>query len=208
MMAQLAISETITTISEAEKRLGLSRAELADFFTEWVSSLPDISQTDQVNLETLWNRYLYHRSEGHLLESTVMLLLVSPLLTVAGFYDPPFRIKAEESVRLTVSDSEDVLQGRIDVLILLDRLWVMVLESKKTMLSVWSAVPQALAYLQANPELNRPTFGMLTNGDDILFIKIQDNHYAFSRVFSPLFSQSDLSLALQVLRRISRVVQF
>lgn len=207
MMAQLAISETITTISEAEKRFGLSRTELADFFSEWVSSLPEIFPNDQANLEILWNRYIYHRSEGHLLESTVMLLLVSPLLTLAGFYDPPFRIKAEESVHLTVSDSEEVLQGRIDVLILLDRLWVMVLDSKKTMLSVWSAVPQALAYLQANPNPNRPTFGMLTNGDDILFIKVQDHHYAFSRVFSPLFSQSDLSLSLQVLRHISQVVQ-
>ena len=94
------------------------------------------------------------------------LFLGSPL---AGFYDPPFRIKAESSVALVLNDGEDILRGRIDVLVLQDQLWVMVLESKKTTLSVWSAVPQALD-LMANPNPHQPLFGMVTNGDDILFI--------------------------------------
>lgn len=46
-------------------------------------------------------------------------------------------------------DSEESLQGRIDILVLGDRLWVTVLKSKQTMLSVWSALPQTLAYLMA-----------------------------------------------------------
>ncbi len=98
-----------------------------------------INPSDQANLEILWQRYIYHRSGGHLPESTVMLLLVSLLLTSAGLYDPPFRIKAEESALVNVADSETTLQGCIDALVLRDRLWVIVLESKKTMLSVCSA---------------------------------------------------------------------
>ncbi|MGB5770867.1 MAG: type I restriction endonuclease subunit R, partial [Crocosphaera sp.] len=58
-------------------------------------------------------RYLYQRSQGHLLEGTVILLLASPLLMIAGFYDPPFKIKAEQSVKITLEDGEEVLQGRI-----------------------------------------------------------------------------------------------
>lgn len=46
----------------------------------------------------------------------------------------------------------------------------MVLESKKTTLSALSALPQALTYLMANPNPDKPVFGMVTNGDDILFI--------------------------------------
>jgi hypothetical protein len=42
---------------------------------------------------------LYHRSAGQLLEETVKLLMVGPLLAVAGFYDPPFRVRAEESIQ-------------------------------------------------------------------------------------------------------------
>ncbi|BAZ85454.1 hypothetical protein [Dolichospermum compactum] len=75
-MQTLAVTETITTIAEAEKRFGLSRSSL-DFFTEWHDQLPEINSNDHTNLEILWKRYLYHRSGGHLLESTVMLLLVS-----------------------------------------------------------------------------------------------------------------------------------
>ena len=145
-MTSIAISETITTISEAEQLFNLNRSLLSNFFIEWNPPYPDLIESDRLNLEILWNRYIYHRSAGHLLENTVMLLLISPLLTIAGFYDPPFRVKAEESVRITLSDSEEVLQGRLDLLILLDCLWVIVLESKKTLLSVWCAVPQALAY--------------------------------------------------------------
>ncbi len=199
---QVAVTETITTIAEAERRFGLKRSNSIDFFAEWHRELVEINPSDLNNLRTIWERYIYHRSSGHLLESTVMLLLISPLLTVAGLYDPPFRIKAEESVQITVGDSEETLQGRIDVFVLRDRLWIIVLESKN-MLSVWSALPQTLAYLMASPNSNLPTFGMLTNGDDIVFVKLEKNEYAMSQVFAPLVTQNELAIACQILRKIA-----
>jgi hypothetical protein len=205
MMQTIAVTDAITTIAEAEKRFGLSRSESHDFFTEWNHKLPEINSDDQTNLEILWKRYIYHRSGGHLLEATVMLLLVSPLLTVAGLYDPPFWIKAEESVQIIIADSEETLQGRIDILILRDQLWIIVLESKKTMLSVWSALPRTLAYLMANPHRNYPMFGMLTNGDDIVFVKIENQKYGISRVFAPLTAQGELEIACRVLRKIAEI---
>jgi hypothetical protein len=202
-MQTLAVTEAITMIAEAERKFGLSRSESRDFFTEWYDQLPVINPSDRANLEILWQRYIYHRSGGHLLESTVMLLLVSPLLTISGLYDPPFRIKAEESITINVSDSEETLQGRIDVLVLRDRIWIIVLESKKTMLSVWSALPQTLAYLMASPNGDRSTFAMLTNGDDIVFVKLEGKQYAMSQVLSPLVNQGELEMAWRVLRKIS-----
>jgi hypothetical protein len=73
-----------------------------------------------------------------LLEGTITLLLASPLLAIAshqesaGFYDPPFRVRAEESIQLSLDDGEEILQGRMDVLVLLNQFWVVLLESKKT----------------------------------------------------------------------------
>jgi hypothetical protein len=160
---------------------------------------------DRTDLEVLWRRYLYHRSGGHLLESTVMLLLVSPFLTIEGLYDPPFWIKAEESIAIDISDSEETLLGRIDVLVLRDRLWIIVLESKKTMLSVWSALPQTLAYLNASPNRERPTFAMLTNGDEIAFVKLEDKQYGMSQVLAPLVDRDELEVAWQVLRKIAEI---
>jgi hypothetical protein len=205
MSKTVAITEAITTLAEAEQRFGLQRNEDEDFFTEWRQDLPALTTIDGNLLEELRRRYIYHRSAGHLLESTVTLLFASPLLALTGFYDPPFRVRAEESVRVVLSDSEEVLQGRIDALVVCDSLWVIILESKKTMLSIWSALPQALAYLMANPHPNRPCFGILTNGDEIVFVKLtqtESPQYAVSRVFATFVSAAELSEALQILRRI------
>jgi hypothetical protein len=205
MSKTVAITEAITTLAEAEQRFGLQRNEDEDFFTEWRQDLPALTTIDDSLLEDLRRRYIYHRSTGHLLESTVTLLFASPLLALTGFYDPPFRVRAEESVRVVLSDSEEVLQGRIDALVVCDSLWVIILESKKTMLSIWSALPQALAYLMANPHRERPCFGILTNGDEIVFVKLTQTEppqYAVSRVFATFVSAAELSEALQILRRI------
>lgn len=205
----IAIPEAITTLAEAEQRFNLLRAEDEAFFSEWQTGLPELSITEQTGLDELRRRYLYQRSEGQLLEGTVTLLLASPLLTIAGFYDPPFRVRAEESVQLTLDDGEEVLQGRIDVLVLLNQLWGVVLESKKTALSVWAALPQMLAYLMANPQPENPSFGILTNGDDILFVKLiqgAQRQYGLSRVFAPLISKRELYNALQILKRMGQVI--
>lgn len=203
----VAITDAITTLAEAERRFNLARTEDETFFQEWQTDLPEISTTEQMALNELRQRYLYQRSEGQLLEGTVMLLLASPLLAIAGFYDPPFRVRAEESVRLVLEDGEEVLQGRVDVLVLLNQLWVVVLESKKTALSVWTALPQTFAYLMASPQPEQPAFAMVTNGDDILFVKLVQSSqrlYAVSRVFAPLASGQELGNALQILKRLGQ----
>lgn len=205
-----AITEAIPTLAEAERRFNLSRTEDETFFPEWQTDLPELPASEKTALDELRRRYIYQRSEGQLLEGTVILLLASPLLAVAGFYDPPFKIRAEESVQLTLDDGEEVLQGRIDVLVLLDWLWVLVLESKKTALSVWTALPQTLAYLMANPQSDRPSFGMVTNGDDILFVKLvrqPQRMYALSRVFAPLTSSRELDSVCQILQYLARLKQ-
>lgn len=205
-----AITEAITSLSEALTRFSLVRIESEQFFPEWKSELPEITEAEKASLDVLRRRYLYHRGEGDLLEGTVMLLVVSPLLALSGFYDPPFRIKAESSVDLVLSDGEEVLRGRIDVLVLQNQLWVMVLESKKTTLSIWSAVPQALAYLMANPQPDKPVFGVVTNGDDVLFIKVKREagtaQYDISRVFALFTSARELYNILQILKRIGQTI--
>ncbi len=204
-----AITEAITSLTDAENRFGLVRIENEQFFPEWYEGLPEITSAEKASLDVVRRRYLYHRAEGNLLEGTVILLVVSPVLALAGFYDPPFRIKAESSVELIVDDGEDILRGRIDVLVLQNQFWVVVLESKKTTLSVLEAVPQALAYLMANPHPDQPVFGMVTNGDDILFIKLMQSEtpqYNLSRVFAPFTSARELYSVLQILKRIGQVI--
>jgi hypothetical protein len=157
----------------------------------------------------LRRRYLYQRSQGHLLEGTVILLLASPLLMIAGFYDPPFQIKAEQSVKITLQDEEEVLQGRIDVLVLDEQLWVVVLESKKTTLSLWSALPQTLAYLRGNPDKEQPCYGIITNGDEMLFVKLtqkDSSQYNLSRIFTSFTSNQELYQVLQIFKKLGNII--
>jgi hypothetical protein len=135
MAKVFAVTEAIKTLAEAESKLNLRRSEDEAFFTEWQTELPPLSDSEQTTLDTMRRRLLYHRAEGELLEGAVTLLVVSPLLEVAGFYDPPFKMKAEAAIEIAIDDGEETLRGRIDVLILLHQLWVMVLESKKTTIS-------------------------------------------------------------------------
>ncbi|MGB3309548.1 MAG: type I restriction endonuclease subunit R [Nodosilinea sp.] len=206
----VAITKAITTLAEAEQRFNLTRTEDESFFLEWNTDLPSLNENEKIGLMDLRRRYLYQRSQGHLLESTVLLLFASPLLTLAGFYDPPFRVKAEDSIQLILQDSEEILQGRLDVLVLKDQLWVVVLESKKTALSVWSALPQTLAYLGAAPQPKQPAYALMTNGDDSVFVKLQkgvNGAYSVSRVFSALTSIHELYGVLQVLKRLGQVIE-
>lgn len=205
----LAITEAIKTLAEAEQRFELLRTEDDAFFLEWQTDLPNLSAAEIVALDVLRQRYLYQRSAGQLLEGTVTLLMASPLLAISGFYDPPFLVKAKESIQLQLEDSEEILRGRMDVLVIKGGFWVVVLESKKTALSVWAALPQTLAYLMGNPQAHRPSFGMVTNGDDIFFVKLMQQPqrcYSLSRVFAPFTSKNELYEALRILKRFGQAV--
>ncbi|MEG4632226.1 type I restriction enzyme HsdR N-terminal domain-containing protein [Microcoleus sp. AR_TQ3_B6] len=207
MAKVIAVTEAIKSLAEAESRLNLSRTEDEAFFTEWQAQLPSPSDSEQTALDTLRRRLLYHRADGELLEGAVTLLVASPLLELAGFYDPPFRMKAEAAIEIAIDDGEETLRGRIDILILQNQLWVIVLECKKTTISTRSALPQALAYMMANPDLDKPRFGMLTNGDDVLFVKLRAQptpEYGLSRAFSIYTVPSELRSAFQVLKHLGQ----
>ncbi|MEO0947239.1 MAG: hypothetical protein AAFY11_03675 [Cyanobacteria bacterium J06641_5] len=96
-------------------------------------------------------------------------------------------------------------------MVLLDRLWVVVIEAKKSALSVWAALPQTLAYLMANPNLqpSLPSIAAITNGDDLAFVKLAQEsrqQYELSRPFSPFATESELLAALPVLKQISKAI--
>lgn len=202
MTPVLAITDYIDSLVELESRLGLICNDDPEFFTEWLTDLPDLDANEQQRLDLIRRRYLYHRQYGHLLEGAVNFIVISPLLELAGFYDPPFHLRSEASVRLEIEDEdEQVYRGRIDGLIVQDHLWIILVESKRTSFSVEVALPQALAYMSANPS-DRPTFGLVSNGAYSIFVKLAHNQYRFSDDFSLNNRQNELYRVLQVLHRL------
>jgi hypothetical protein len=206
----VAITEAVKSLTEVETRFGLRRNDEPDFFAEWQGDLPGLTPAEEAALTRMRERLAYHRGDGELLEGAVTILAASPLLEIAGFYDPPFKMRAEASVELSLDDGEEVLRGRIDVLILQGLLWVLVVESKKTTISARSALPQALAYMMANVEPGQARFGMVTNGDDVLLVKLRavpEREYGLSRAFSIYTVPSELQQVLRVLKRLGQLAQ-
>ena len=141
-----AIPEAVKSLTEVETRFGLQRNDEPEFFSEWQGDdLPELSVEEKAALVRMGERLAFHRGDGELLKGAVTILVASPLLEITGFCDPSFNMQAEASVELSLDDGEEVLRGRIDVLILQGLLWVLVVESKKTAISARSALPQALA---------------------------------------------------------------
>jgi hypothetical protein len=59
--------------------------------------------------------------------------------------------------------------------------------------------------MMANAQSVQPTFGLLTNGDDVLFVKLMPQpqpRYALSRAFSLYTLPEELESVLQILKRI------
>ncbi len=210
MPQTLAVTDVITTLNQAEARLNLQRSPGPHFFGEWLEGLPALTTQEEASLDRIKAIYAYQRADGVLAEGTINLLLISPLLYLAGLCDPPFKIRAEVPVKIELTDGDAILQGRIDTLILQQQLWIVVVESKRTTFPCLDAVPQALAYMMATPHPDRPSFGLVTNGDQFIFLKAVKTptpQYDLSDDFS-LFSRrrNELGEVLQILKRLKAVI--
>jgi hypothetical protein len=201
------ISAEKVTLYELEQQFGLMQVDDEAFFLEWQTGLVLLTEAESQRLARVRAAYenLARRS---VLENTVKLAVVSPLLDLAGLFFPPFYVSTEEEVAVEVADSGFVVRGRMDVLVLVDRLWVLVIESKRAELSLKVGVPQVLAYMLAAPLSQRSRYGLVTNGSNFVFLKLdwgEVPRYARSREFV-LENEDDLGMVLQVMKRLAGLV--
>ena len=67
---------------------------------------------------------------------------------------------------------------------------------------------ELLAYMLANLSADRPTYGLLMNGADFLFVKLvkrEKAQYAFSRKFYLFNPGNDLYSVLSILKRLGQL---
>jgi hypothetical protein len=203
MVEVVAITDYIDSLAAAEHRFGITRNDNSSFFNEWLEPLPEISIAEQQRLDLIKQRYLYHHQYGYMIEGAVNFIVISPLLELAGFYDPPFHIRSEVSVQLNLEDEDNIIyRGRIDGLVVREDLWIILVESKRTSFSIEVALPQALAYLCASPPTNRPRFGLVSNGAYSMFVKLEQGQYSFSDDFSLNNQRNEMYTVLSILNRL------
>lgn len=204
----IAIAEGITTFRQVEEKLGLTLSDAREFFTEWMDEQPQLTEYERTRVDQIRSNYLYQVSEGILLEETIKMVVLSPLLELAGFYQAPYRFRAEVPVEIeALGDNDEVLRGRIDALVLQNKLWIVLIESKKTTFDLEFALPQTLAYMAANPKPEQVLYGMITNGSSHLFVKTSGKQYGTSDLFSTRSQyRNTLGEVLKILRHLGHLV--
>ncbi|MEA5450599.1 type I restriction endonuclease [Leptolyngbya sp. CCNP1308] len=198
------IAATTATLRDLKQALGLEQSLDPKFFPEWQAEKVVLSEAEQLLLDRVKANFMALMEDPPMLENSVKMVVLSPLLDLAGFYRKPFRIETETSIDLELEDDGIVIRGRIDVLVLKEQFWLLVIESKRSDFAVARAIPQALAYMLSNPNLVKPTFGLITNGNEFLFLKATRQpvaQYANSRLFSLLNPNNELYSVLQVLKQ-------
>ncbi|MBN3927331.1 type I restriction endonuclease [Nostoc sp. NMS4] len=206
-MVQLIQGKDIT-LAQLIDEFGLHLADDELFFSEWQQDLPELSDLEKQSLNEVKTEYL-HLSKYPILEPVVKMVVLSPLLRLAGFYQPPFYIASEQEVRISSEDEGIIIRGRIDILVFHPPFWVLVIEAKRADYSLVPAIPQALAYMLADATSAKPVFGFVTNGNEFRFIKLlktETPQYALSDLFA-LDSRDDIYIVLKVLKHLAHLIR-
>jgi hypothetical protein len=88
-MVQIIQGQNVT-ISYFKKNFALNKSENEQFFPEWFDDLPVITELEKQYLDRVKTNYLSLIENAPLLEEAVKLVVLSPLLDLAGFYRYPF----------------------------------------------------------------------------------------------------------------------
>ena len=205
-----AISPESLTLRDLRQTFQLEHYVDPEFFLEWQQDLPVLSEWEQQRLDRIYASYVNH-SEDAMLEETLKLAVVAPLLDLADFFLPPFRVSAKAQMQLVLKDEKKTYRGKIDILVLKDQMWILVIEAKRQAFSPSVGIPQILAYMLANQSplaALRPLYGMVTNGSNFVFIKMTqlDGTPIYGKSDEFLIEQQDDRIQiLQILKQIDEV---
>ncbi len=205
-MTQSIQAKTLT-LRDVKTKFNFQLAEDEQFFREWIDDLPEITEVEKRYLDKIKVGYI-NSAQYPMIEDTVKMVVLAPLLFLADFFLTPFHIESEKSVELLTVDEGILVRGSIDILLLIESFWVVAIEAKRAQYSLDAGLPQLLFYMLSNPNPDRPTFGLLTNGSNFRFIKLvkQDTpQYALSYEFV-IDRAQDFYEVFRIFKRIAAVV--
>ncbi|MGV0028648.1 restriction endonuclease subunit R [Phormidesmis priestleyi] len=194
-------------IRDLIEQFGLQLVRDRQFFTEWHENLSELTETEKQLLDKVREGFFNLMQYPPYLEKAVQISVLSPLLLLADFFLPPFHLRAERSTEIVSEDDGLIIRGQLDLIVLKERFWVLVIESKEFSYSPEAGLAQLLSYMLATPEAEKPCFGMLTNGLDFSFIKLLKNpaRYAISSRFNILDEGNELYSVLQIMKRLGQL---
>jgi len=204
----LSIPARDVSLYELEEKFGLQLTTEPKFFREWSEDLQSITDAEKQSLSRVRSNYSNLTKRRPMSEEAVKMVVLSPLLDLAGFYQTPFEIETETAIEISAEDEGVVVKGNIDVLVVQKQLWILVIEAKSTKFDVMTAMPQALAYMLSNPNQKQPTYGLIMNGRELVFLKlIQQERPQYERSYAlSIEREEELHQVLSVLKRLGQLL--
>ena len=206
-------SRSINTVSADKvdlrfliEHLNLKYVQDLDFFLEWQSDLPIVTPAQKSDLDVVKQGYLNLLDYPSLLESAVQVAVLGPMMFLGRFFLPPFHVRGEKSIKIENEDHGVKVTGKLDILLLRDNFWVMAIESKRSEFSLEAGRAQILSYMLANPDADRPSYGLVTSGGSFTFLKLtrgEINHYSLSRIFEAINPGNELYDVFAILKKIA-----
>lgn len=196
------------SLSELRRIFNLQRVEDEQFFREWQDDLPEITEMEKQKLDRVKASYLNLVEYPPMLENTVKMVVLAPVLDLAGFFLSPFHVKSEKPIEIAEEDEGVIIKGQMDILVVREQLWFMVIEAKKAAFSIEEGLAQILAYMIATPHPQKPVFGMICTGTSFIFIKLvlgENPQYSTSKIFEIRNPGNDLYRVLRIFKQLAKI---
>jgi hypothetical protein len=190
--------------------------ELLDGSFTSLLSLEPLTEFEQQELVQIRNDFRAYLIEGKVLEGQIKLLVISPLLRLAGFFHSPIKISLEQDIdNIVIEDEDTTITGRFDILAVNKdqpttkdiAFWLLVIESKNSSVNSFEGLPQLLTYAHQSLERQEIVWGLTTNGMDYRFVLIRQGTlptYHQMPILNLMDSESGIRL-LQVLKAICKL---
>ncbi|NEO73535.1 restriction endonuclease subunit R [Moorena sp. SIO3H5] len=179
-------------------------------------SLEPLTDVEKQELVQINNDFRPYLRSGKVSEGQVKLVVIAPLLRLAGFYHYPITICVEEGIAEIDSEEEETrITGRLDILAINNQqptpannyFWVLVIETKNSLVDVTAGLPQLLTYAYKSLEHQKSVWGLVTNGLRYQFVYLQQEAsptYQLMPLLNLMESESCLQL-LKVLKAICKL---
>jgi hypothetical protein len=196
MVTGVGITDTIKSLSDLQVRCNLRQADSDRFFSEWSEDLPDLDERERAGIERLKQRYDYHRFGFTTVGTSRFSRSTLPPAIALRYWARTGRSRRNNSrFYRCASCTGATLDFGCRV------------EADEHSCS--GSIAQLLAYMLANPQSERPSFGIATNGDEFVFLKLSQGdapQYDASRTFSLFPRRHELGEVLRILKRLGQAV--
>ena len=164
------------TLNEVHQLLDLQPSVQRVRFTD-VLNLPDLTEWEMAKMAQIRIDFQAYWQAGKVLEGQVQLLVLAPLLRLAGYYRSPIQLSLEQAIAEIMLDDEDTkITGRLDLLAArrdaVTPLWVLIVESKNSQVDALNGLPQLLTYASQSLTSQESVWGLATNRFSYYFVRL------------------------------------